>query len=257
MTSRDTAPAGAPCWADLWTTDVEGSRRFYSQLFGWEALEPSPGFGGYWMFDRGGAPTAGGMGSMGDMTADNTWKPYFCTRDIEASLGAAERHGATIHAGATPVAELGVQAVLSDPAGAVFGLWQPGTFEGFGVVGELAAPSWFELHTSQHAREVAFYRDLFGYEIEAAGDTDDFRYSTFRTPGSGEELGGIMDSSRWLQPGGDHWDIYWQVEDAASTAEKVKELGGSVVQGPDHTPYGVLVLCADQAGALFKLRALA
>ena len=66
-----------------------------------------------------------------------------------------------------------------------------------------------------------------------------------------------MDSSRWLQPGGDHWDIYWQVEDAASTAEKVKELGGSVVQGPDHTPYGVLVLCADQAGALFKLRALA
>ena len=41
MTTREHAPVGAPCWADLWTSDVEGSRRFYSELFGWEAAEPS------------------------------------------------------------------------------------------------------------------------------------------------------------------------------------------------------------------------
>lgn len=255
MTTRETSPAGAPCWADLWTTDVDGSRRFYGQLFGWEALEPSPEFGGYWMFNRGDAPTAGGMGSMGDMTANNTWKPYFCTRDVNASLRKAEARGATIHAGAVPVADLGVQGVLADPAGAVFGLWQPGTFEGFRVVGEHASPSWFELHTTEHEKEVAFYRDLFGYEVDAIGDTDEFRYSTFRCPGTDEDLGGIVDSSSWLSSGDDHWDIYWQVDDAAATTELVKELGGSVLHGPDPTPYGVLVHCADPAGAQFKLRA--
>lgn len=255
MTTRDKSPAGAPCWADLWTTDVEGSRRFYSLLFGWDAVPPSREFGGYWMFTRGGVPTAGGMGTMGDMTADNTWKPYFCTRDVDATLKKAEAAGATVHARAMPVADLGVQAVLTDPAGAVFGLWQPGSFEGFGVVGEHAAPSWFELHTREHAREVAFYREVLGYELSAAGDTDDFRYFTFRVAGSEEDLGGIMDSSRWLPPGGDHWDIYWHVDDAVATAGRVKELGGSVLQGPDHTPYGVLVQCADPAGAQFKLRA--
>src|SRR5579872_7475418 len=109
MTIRNTAPVGAPCWADLWTTDVEGSRQFYSELFGWQALEPSPEHGGYWMFERDGAPVAGGMGSMGDMTANNTWKPYFCTDDIESALKKAEAAGATVISGAMPVADLGVQ----------------------------------------------------------------------------------------------------------------------------------------------------
>lgn len=254
MTTRDQSPAGAPCWADLWTTDVDGSRQFYSQLFGWEALEPSPEFGGYWMFNRDGAPTAGGMGSMGDMIADNTWKPYFCTRDIDASLKTAEAGRATVQATAMPVADLGVQAVVTDPAGAIFGLWQPGSFEGFQVVGEHASPSWFELHTREYAKEVEYYRELFGFEVDAVSDTDEFRYFTFRNPDSEEDLGGIMDSSRWLAAGGDHWDIYWHVDDANAVAGKVQDLGGTIAHGPDPTPYGVLVACVDPAGAHFKLR---
>src|SRR5664280_3734977 len=47
MPTRESAPLGAPCWTDLWASDVEGSRKFYSDLFGWEAQEPSPEFGGY------------------------------------------------------------------------------------------------------------------------------------------------------------------------------------------------------------------
>lgn len=257
MTTRESAPVGAPCWADLWTSDVEGSRRFYSQLFGWEALEPSPDFGGYWMFEREGAPTAGGMGSMGDVVADDSWKPYFCTDDIDSALKSAEGAGAVVLGGAMPVADLGVQAVLADPTGAKFGLWQPGTFAGFRVLAEPGAPSWFELHTSDHARAVAFYQELFGYEIARTADTDEFRYFTFRVRGSDEDLGGMMDSSRWLPQGAEHWAIYWLVEDAQSAADRVKALGGSVRQGPDDTPYGILTVAADPAGAEFKLQAQA
>lgn len=255
MSTRHSTPVGAPCWVDLWTTDVDGSRRFYGELFGWEALEPSAEFGGYWMFERDGAPIAGGMGSMGDMVANNTWKPYFCTDDIDASLKRAEAAGATSQGGAMPVADLGVQAVLSDPTGAVFGLWQPGTFAGFQVVGEHGAPGWFELHTRDHATAVAFYRDLFGFEVNAVSDSDEFRYYTFRTNGSEEDLGGIMDSRHWLPEGGDHWDVYWHVDDAREAVDRVRSLGGSVKQGPDDTPYGILALVTDPAGADFKLRA--
>lgn len=255
MTTRSSTPVGAPCWADLWTSDVEGSRRFYSQRFGWQAREPSPEFGGYWMFDRDGVPTAGGMGSMGDVTANNTWKPYFCTRDIGATLKRAEANGATVAGEAMPVADLGVQAVLVDPTGATFGLWQPGSFEGFRVVGEHAAPSWFELHTRDHPRAVAFYRDVLDLDITAVSDTDEFRYFTFRSAGTDEDLGGIMDSRHWLPEGGEHWAIYWHVDDAQAAADTVRALGGSVKQGPDNTPYGVLALISDPAGAEFKLRA--
>ena len=87
MPAVDRFPVGAPCWADLWTSDVEGSRTFYSALFGWEAQEPSEEFGGYFMFHRDGLPIAGGMGDMGpDMAADNSWKVYLSTDDIAGVL---------------------------------------------------------------------------------------------------------------------------------------------------------------------------
>jgi uncharacterized protein len=79
MTNRPVAPTGAPCWVDLWTSDVEGSRHFYSELFGWQAGEPSSDHGGYFMFTRAGTPVAGAMGGMGDTPADDTWKPFFAS----------------------------------------------------------------------------------------------------------------------------------------------------------------------------------
>ncbi|HTV10721.1 MAG TPA: VOC family protein [Acidimicrobiales bacterium] len=255
MTTRGSTPHGTPCWADLWTTDVEGSRRFYSQLFGWEALAPSPEFGGYWMFNRQGAPVAGGMGSMGELKANNTWKPYFCTNDIAATLKEAGATGATVQMGAAPVADLGVQAVVTDPMGTVFGLWQPGTFDGFHVMGEASAPSWFELHTPDHARAVGFYSDLFGYEVGDVPGTDEYLYSRFRSPGSDEDFGGIMGPTTWSAEGGGHWDIYWHVNDVPAAIEATKSLGGSLKRGPDKTPYGVLALATDPAGADFRLRA--
>src|ERR1700689_5929069 len=97
MTTRASAPIGSPCWADLWTSDVEGSLRFYGELFGWEAQEPSEEFGGYFMFTRNGVPVAGGMGDMGDdMPANNTWKIYLQTDDLAKTLEAAEAAGAQV-----------------------------------------------------------------------------------------------------------------------------------------------------------------
>jgi predicted enzyme related to lactoylglutathione lyase len=254
MTTHTNFPVGAPCWADLWTSDVEGTRRFYSQLFGWEALEPDPNYGGYFIFARDGAWTAGCMGSMGDMKADDTWKPYLSTDDIEGTLKKMEAAGAQVASGAMAVGDLGVQAVVTDPTGAVVGLWQPGTWPGFGVIGEHAAPSWFELHSRDHAGAVAFYREVFGFEMNTVSDTDDFRYTTFRVPGSDTDLGGIADSSGWLPEGTAHWSIYWEVDDADAAVAAVQSLGGSLRQGPDITPWGTLAVVADPAGAELKLR---
>jgi hypothetical protein len=106
---------------------MEGSRRFYSELFGWQAGEPRPDHGGYFMFNRAGIPVAGAMGDMGEARADNTWKPFFATDDIERTLKLATGHGATVHLPAMVIDDLGSQAVIADPAGAVTGIWQPGS----------------------------------------------------------------------------------------------------------------------------------
>jgi len=256
MPTRDSAPIGSPCWADLWTSDVEGSRKFYGEIFGWEAQEPSPEFGGYFMFTRNGIAIAGGMGGdMGDMPASNTWKVYLTTDDISKTVETAEAEGAQIISAPMPVADLGIQAVLIDPTGADLGAWQPGSFPGFTVLNEHGAPGWFELHTRDYAAAVAFYRTVFRWNTGVAGDSDEFRYTTMRDPRGEGDLAGIMDATAWLPEGVPaHWSIYWEVDDADATLAKVKALGGSVVMDALDTPYGRLATAADPAGAQFKLR---
>ncbi len=256
MTTRDHAPLGSPCWVDLWTSDVDGSRKFYSELFGWEAQEPSPEFGGYFMFTRHGIPVAGAMGDMGDdMPANDTWKIYLNTDDITKTIDAATAAGAQIIGTATPIADLGTMAVLIDPTGAHLGAWEPGTFPGYTVLGEHGAPSWSELHTRDHAAAVAFYQSVFHWDTNTVGDTDEFRYTVMQNPEGDGELAGIMDAGAWLPEGVPaHWSIYWEVDDAAATIDRVKALGGSVVMDVEATPYGRLATVADPAGAQFKLR---
>ena len=113
MTNRLVAPSEAPCWVDLWTSDVEGSRPFYAELSGWQAAEPSPGHGGYIMFARASSPVAGAMGAMGEVGADNTWRPFFATEDMERTLRLAAAHGATVHLPNMAIDDLGVQAVIA------------------------------------------------------------------------------------------------------------------------------------------------
>ena len=255
MTTRDSAPLGSPCWADLWTSDVEGSRRFYSDLFGWEAQAPSPEFGGYFMFTRDGVPVAGGMGDMGDMPADNTWKIYLNTDDIDKTLKAAEAASAQVIGPAMAVADLGTQAVLIDPTGAVVGAWQPGTFPGYTVLDVQGAPTWSELLTRDFSTAIDFYTSVFHWDAKVEGDTDEFRYSTMRNPDGEGELAGVMDASAFLPEGQPaHWSIYWHTDDTDAAIATLKGLGGLVIAEAQDTPYGRLATVADPAGAVFKLR---
>ena len=55
MPTRDTTPAGAPCWIDLMTSDPAASKAFYGALFGWTSEDSGPEFGNYVTFAKDGA----------------------------------------------------------------------------------------------------------------------------------------------------------------------------------------------------------
>jgi predicted enzyme related to lactoylglutathione lyase len=85
-------------------------------------------------------------------------------------------------------------------------------------------------------------------------DTDEFRYTTMRDPGSDGELAGIMDAGTFLPEGvAASWSVYWKVDDVDATVAQVASLGGSVVAPAEDTPYGRLATVTDPAGAEFKL----
>jgi predicted enzyme related to lactoylglutathione lyase len=240
---------------DLWASDVDVARSFYADLFGWEALEPSPEFGGYFMFNREGVPVAGGMGPMGDLPASNRWRLYLSTAGMTETLASVTGAGGQVTVPPMAVADLGVQAILVDPSGADLGVWEPGTFPGFTVLNEHGAPSWFELLTRDYAGAVDFYRSAHHWTINVVGDEDGFRYSTMLDPEGVGELAGIGDASSMLQEGeASCWSIYWEVDDVDKAVDRVGELGGSVVEAGQDTPYGRLATVKDPLGAPFKFR---
>jgi predicted enzyme related to lactoylglutathione lyase len=251
MTKRPTPPAGAPCWADLWTSDVPGARRFYGELFGWESEEPDPQFGGYFSFLRGGSRIAGCMGDMGDLKADNTWKIYLATDDITKTVETAAANGAQIRSPAMAVADLGSQAVTTDPTGAALGFWQPGTHPGFTVLGEDGAPSWFELATRDYPKAVAFYRALFPFQADEQVIGPSMRYTVLSDAAG--ELAGIEEATFLPAGSPGQWFVYWHADDVDQAVAKAQELGGTVVREPQDTPYGRLATLADPSGAQFKL----
>src|SRR5207253_7118607 len=79
---RDSAPIGAPCWIDLFTSDPAKSRAFYTELLGWKAEEPNEEFGGYWNFSKDGALVAGGMRNDDPASGiPDHWNVYLASED--------------------------------------------------------------------------------------------------------------------------------------------------------------------------------
>lgn len=261
MTIRTDHPDGAPCWVDLWTSDVDRARTFYGVLFGWEATDPIAEFGGYFNFLRDGELIAGGMGDMGSvdgdffMPANNTWKVYLAAHDAVAAGIAAKNRGATILSECMDVGDLGRQCVLEDPTGAALGFWQAGSHPGFVTLDEPGAPSWFELHTNDFTAAVGFYRDVLGVDIEIVGDTDEFRYATLNGPSDCGQVAGIMDATAWLSEGmAPYWTVYFGTADVDASIATLTGLGGTVVAEAEDTPYGRIATVTDPMGAIFRLR---
>ena len=252
MPKRDSAPVGAPCWVDLFTSDPDKAQDFYSQLFGWTAESAGEEYGGYINFSKDGERVAGCMRNDGESGTPDVWSVYLATDDAAETTEAAVANGGQVVAPAMEVMELGSMAVFSDAGQAVVGAWQPGTHKGFTLLAEPGAPTWFELHTRDYDSSVRFYEDVFGWDTHTMSDTADFRYTTL---GEGDSaLAGIMDSTTMLPEGVPaHWAVYFGVEDADATLARIAELGGSVIMPAEDTPYGRLAQAADPTGAQFMI----
>lgn len=122
-----TPSEGVFVWDELMTTDVEGAKRFYGEVVGWESRDEEMGPAGtYTLFSAGGADRAGGMArpeSAGEMQP--AWLTYLGTADVEATAAKAKELGASMVMEPVDVTSVGRIAVIADPTGAVIGLFQP------------------------------------------------------------------------------------------------------------------------------------
>jgi predicted enzyme related to lactoylglutathione lyase len=253
--TREGAPLGAPCWIDLATSDLDRAQQFYGAVFGWTFESAGPEYGGYVNAFKDGQPVAGLMYNDPQHHSPDGWTTYLHTSDVNATLAAATAAGAVSCVPPMEIKDKGHMALLTDPSGAFFGLWQPIGHQGFNVVGEAGAPVYHQLTTRDFAKALDFYREVFGWQTETVSDTDEFRYATALF--DGEALLGVMDGTRDLPDGvPSNWFFFLGADDVDKTVQQVKDNGGSVIRDAEDTPYGRLAAVADPTGAGFNLSSL-
>lgn len=243
-----TPTVGTPCWVELGSSDPAAAKAFYAELFGWRAeVDPNPEAGGYTMMLLGDRPAAGltALYAPGQPTA---WTVSFATADADASVALATAAGGTVLMEPMEVLDIGRFAIVEDPAGAAFSLWQARAFKGVGVLNEPGSLGWVELGTRDTAGAVQFYHRVFGWSVNAGEG-----YTQWGLEGL--DFGGMLEMGEQFPPEArPYWMPYFAVADVDLTAERAAALGASVVLPPvDMGGARRLSIVRDAQGAVFGM----
>ena len=247
-------------WPELASSDPIAAKKFYTGLFGWQYTDTDMGPQGvYTIFKIDGEDVAAlyqmdpGQASTG---TPPYWGTYITVESADASAAKAKSLGGTVIMEPFDVMEHGRMAVITDPQGATFCVWQAKNNIGIHVYGEPNSLGWTELNARDTAKAKAFYTALIGWKTK-----EDVM------PGEG---GGTY--TTWLKADGpaggmwaippkpgmenvpSHWLPYFSVSDVDASTAKAISLGGKTYVPPTDIPgTGRFSVLADPQGASFAL----
>lgn len=234
---------GTPCWVDIQCADLGASQAFYADLLGWEYERMTvEGIGSYPVGTVEGDRVAGLMPADED-GGPQMWSTHISVADAEETAAKVTAAGGKVLAGPFEVPGLGRAAVIADPEGAVFEIWEAAGFAGAERVNGPGAFTWCELGTRDVEGAKAFYGEVFGWvadehELQRAdGGPGPAIYVEWLL--DGKDVGGMMDIAGVLPaevPA--HWLVYFGVADTDAAVAKVKAAGGDVRFGPVDIPAG-------------------
>ncbi|PYR77242.1 MAG: glyoxalase [Acidobacteria bacterium] len=250
----NTSIRGHFVWHELMTSDTKSAERFYARVVGWtpEAWGQDPS---YKMWMAGGRPMGGLMGiPRGEGTPPPPqWFCYIGTPDVDATVRQAVELGGKVMKPAQDLPTVGRFAFLFDPQGAAFAAFTPAPSSMPRNAGEpgLADFSWHELATTNWQAAWDFYSKLFGWQKTSAMDMGP--QGTYQMFGlDGRVLGGMYSST--VLPGPPSWLPYALVPDSKRAAAVVKQVGGTIVNGPMEVPGGDwIVMGRDPQGVAFAV----
>ncbi|HEY1277830.1 MAG TPA: VOC family protein [Thermoleophilaceae bacterium] len=269
MLERDGYIPGVPCWADTTQPDPEAALDFYGGLFGWEFEDVMPED----------APLryhvarirAGDVAAVGaqreSVPPAAVWNTYIWVDSADETSAKVRDAGGSVLADPYDVIDAGRMAVLADPEGAAFCVWEARRHKGAKIVNEAGSVNFNDLHTRDMEGARRFYGEVFGWGTLDLGGPG----AAWTLPGYGDHLeesrpglregmaqmgapAGFEDVVATLNPlSGDqpHWAITFATEDADATAEKAAELGGKVISPPQDGPWVRATVIADPQGATF------
>lgn len=272
MSERERYEPGVPCWVDTTQPDPQAAARFYAELFGWQFVGPGPmpgePPGEYFVAQSRGRDVAGVASQPpSGAPASALWNTHISVPSADHTAEQVKAAGGSIVVAPFDAPPAGRMAVLRDPAGAFFCVWEPMDRQGAQLVNEPGAWAMSMLNTPDLRGSAAFYTAVFGWEAEAVEFGAGNEITLWRLPGyvGGEphqpvprDVVGVMapitgaaDDQRPAV-----WSVDFWVHDADATAKKSVELGGQIVAPPHDTPGFRSAVLADPQEAVFSVSQL-
>jgi len=257
-------PHGVPCWVDTFQPDPKAAVRFYGPLLGWTFDAPAAmpsGLAGEYLAARSGGRLVAGIGQAPAGFPSAVWTTYVAVEDVEETATLVGAAGGGRIVGPTAHGSDGRMAVLTDPLGVAFGIWQAGARQGAERANEPGSWTMSTLHTPAPEVSATFYGETFGWRLKSVPDAP---IAFWRLDGHlGGEPGQPMprDVVAVLAPIGandptpPHWSVAVLVVDADATARTAAELGGTVLLAPTDTPGFRSAVIADPQGAVVAVTA--
>lgn len=255
MPHIDRHKPGAFSWIELATTDQNGSKTFYSSLFGWTVTDSPIGPGEiYTMFKLDNRDAAAAYTRRPQERAGGApphWNLYITVENADSTANQATELGGKVLAPPFDVMEYGRMAVIQDPTGAAFCIWQPKQTQGTGITGVDGTLCWADLSTPDPERAKKFYADLFGWRI-SPGEKDPSGY--LHIANGDDFIGGIPPTTHRNPQIPPHWLPYFTVADVDAATAKAKQQGATVHVAPRSMEnVGRFAVLADPQGAAFAV----
>jgi predicted enzyme related to lactoylglutathione lyase len=245
-------PDGTPTWVDLGIPDLERAMEFYGALFGWEFRVGPAAAGHYTTCLLRGRPVAAIVPNPDPEATTFWWSVYFATADCDRTAQRVTDAGGSVVEAPVDVMEQGRMAIVRDPAGAQFGLWQGRRHIGAEIVNEPGSLVRNDLVTPAPDVARSFYPAVFDFTLDGNDDLPDLDFTFLRRP-DGHEIGGILGSPDAQSPG---WVTTFEVADTDVAVARARAAGGSAGE-VDEMVYGRLATITDPFGAEFSVIARA
>ncbi|WP_392750074.1 VOC family protein [Streptomyces sp. LN590] len=240
--------SGGPCWVELSTPDIAAAKAFYAALFGWRSeTDPREEAGGYTLAHLGDERVAA-LSPVYQPGQPPAWTVSFATEDTDATVDKVTATGGSQLVGPMDVFDQGRFAVVADPTGAVFSLWQGRAFAGADLLNEPGALGWVELVTREADAALSFYPAVFGWTVTAS--------ETYPQWGvDGADFGGMLVMDDKFPPEAPpNWLPYFAVTDVDATAATAQGAGGRLMMPPTSVPGGPrIAVVRDPQGAVFGI----
>lgn len=160
---------GEFCWIELATSNQNAAKSFYTALFGWTVRDVPMGASGvYSLLELEGRIAAGAFAISESEAAAGVpphWHLYVAVASADEAAKRAGELGGKVMEAPFDVGDRGRAALIQDPTGAFFSVWEAKQRSGVGVTGEPGSFCWADLTTGDQARAKTFYESLFGWKL--------------------------------------------------------------------------------------------